>query len=58
MFLVWISPQVISFLILGTFEGKITKEAFFGRFRSKKVRKTTKTQKTLKITEGDAVTLY
>ena len=28
----WISPKVVSFLILGTFEDKIIKEAFSGVF--------------------------
>ena len=42
-----ISPKVVSFLILGTFEEKITKEAFSGIFGVKKVRKTTKSQKTI-----------
>ena len=32
------------------------KRSIFGRFRSEKVRKTTKSQKTLKCTEGDGVT--
>ena len=38
------------------FWGENHKRSIFGRFRSEKVRKTTKSQKTLKIIEGDGVT--
>ena len=36
MFLVWISPKVVSFISLGTFGGKIAKGGFSGVFGAKK----------------------
>ena len=50
--------QTRSFSHFRCFWRRNHERSIFGRFRSEKVRKTTKSQKTLKIIEGDGVTAF
>ena len=58
-YIIWLDfTQSYFFSYFRYFGGENLKRCSFGRFWSEKGRKTTKTQKTLKCTDGDAVTSY